>query len=98
MTLKTRNGFDFDSFDRFDYDLCEVLLSYLTLRDKIRLECCSKQWKSLIYNKQKLIFISCTEERNDSINLPTNISNNLIKFQKLLKKFILIEEICIFSR
>jgi len=59
MTPKTRNGFDFDSFDRFDYYLCEVLLSYLTLRDKIRLECCSKQWKSLIYNKQKLIFISC---------------------------------------
>ena len=41
--------------DRFGDDLTELILQYLTLEDKIRLECVSKQWRRLIYNKQFVI-------------------------------------------
>jgi hypothetical protein len=45
-----------DSFsDRFCDDLCEVLLSYLSLEDKIRFECVSKQFQNCIYIKQNTI-------------------------------------------
>ena len=44
-----------DSFDRFGDDLTELILSYLTLEDKVRLECVSKQWRSLVFNKQLVI-------------------------------------------
>ncbi len=42
MISKTKNSFNFNSFDRFNDDLCEVLVSYLSISDKIRLECVSK--------------------------------------------------------
>ena len=41
-----------NSFDRFGDDLTELILQYLTFEDKVRLECVSKQWRRLIYNKQ----------------------------------------------
>jgi hypothetical protein len=41
-----------DSFDRFGDDLCELLLSYLTIEHKFGFECVSKQWQRLVYNKQ----------------------------------------------
>ena len=41
-----------NSFDRFSDDLTELILSYLTLEDKIRLECLSKQCRRLVFNKQ----------------------------------------------
>ena len=44
-----------DSMDRFGDDLTEEVLQYLTFEDKIRLECVSKQWQRLIYNKQFVI-------------------------------------------
>lgn len=47
--------FSADSFDRFGDDLCELLLSYLSFNDKIRLECVSKQWKRLVYSKQLVL-------------------------------------------
>ena len=47
--------FNSDSFDRFGDDLCELLLSYLTFEDKIRLQCVSKQWKRTILNKQYVV-------------------------------------------
>ena len=46
-----------DSMLRFGDDLTEEILQYLTLEDKIRLECVSKQWQRLIYNKQYKICI-----------------------------------------
>ena len=39
-----------DSFDRFGDDLSELVLSYLTFEDQIRLECVSKQWKRLVFS------------------------------------------------
>ena len=41
-----------NSFDRLGDDLTELILQYLTFEDKVRLECVSKQWRRLIYNKQ----------------------------------------------
>ena len=46
-----------NTFDRFGDDLTELILQYLTFEDKIRLECVSKQWRRLIYNKQFVIVI-----------------------------------------
>ncbi|XP_054155934.1 uncharacterized protein LOC128954384 [Oppia nitens] len=46
-----------DSFDRFGDDLCQLLLQYLLIEDKVRLESVSKQWSTLIFNTQNyLIF------------------------------------------
>ena len=44
-----------NSFDRFGDDLTELILQYLTFEDKVRLECVSKQWRRLVYNKQFVI-------------------------------------------
>jgi hypothetical protein len=56
-----------DSFsDRICDDLCQVLLSFLSFEDKIRFECVSKQWKTLIFNKQNAIQI------NDFLDLKEN--------------------------
>ena len=41
-----------DSMDRFGDDLTELILSYLTFKDKIRLESVSKQWQRCISEKQ----------------------------------------------
>ncbi|XP_054155952.1 uncharacterized protein LOC128954401 [Oppia nitens] len=41
-----------DSFDRFGANLTEVLLQYLPIDDKLRLESVSKRWQSLIFNGQ----------------------------------------------
>ena len=49
-----RNSFS----DRICDDLCQVLLKYLSFEDKIRFECVSKQWKTLIFNKQNSIEIN----------------------------------------
>ncbi|XP_054155922.1 uncharacterized protein LOC128954372 [Oppia nitens] len=46
-----------DSFDRFGDDLTELLLQYLPLEDRLRLQSVSKQWLALIFNTQtQLIF------------------------------------------
>ena len=52
-----------DSMDRLGDDLTEVILQYLTFKDKIRLECVSKQWQRCVYQRQFVIEI--TEDVND---------------------------------
>ncbi len=97
MNSKTNNGFNFDSFDRFSDDLCQLLLSYLSISDKTRLECVSKQWKSLIFNNQKLIVFKQRGEGNeiDTIFLTCNLSLNESLFVKLLQKFRFVERVLI---
>jgi hypothetical protein len=68
MFNKTKNGIQFDSFDRFGDDLCEVLISYLSISDKIGFECVSKQWKSLIFNKQKSIEVNFAKKVMTQLN------------------------------
>jgi hypothetical protein len=52
---KTKCGFNFDSFDRFDDDLCQLLFTYFTFKEKVIYECVSKKWKSLLFNEQKVL-------------------------------------------
>ncbi len=64
---KTESGFNCDSFERFGDDLCELLLSYLSISDKIHFECVSKQWQRLILNKQnQIVFSNCVKNNMDS--------------------------------
>jgi len=44
-----------ESFDRISDNLCELLLSYLSISESVKFECVSKQWRSLIFNNQKKI-------------------------------------------
>jgi hypothetical protein len=55
---KTKSGFNSNSFERFGDDLCELLLRYLSISDKIHFECVSKQWQRLVFNKQQKLFIT----------------------------------------
>ena len=57
MTLMFDNRIDIkgyrkDSMDRFGDDLTELILSFITLEDALRLECVSKQWKRCVFDKQ----------------------------------------------
>ncbi len=45
--IKRRQSFD----DRICDDLCEVILQYLPLEDKLRLECVSKQFQRTVFQK-----------------------------------------------
>ena len=94
------------SFNRFGSDLSELILSYLSVSDKLTLECLSKHTRSLIFNKQKSIIIS-----NNYVNYGNNSSvNHLLTqnqdfkrlfniekqlFAELLSKFRSIEELTI---
>ena len=50
-----------DSMDRFGNDLTELILSFFTIEDTLRLECVSKQWKRYIFGKHFwLIVLSST--------------------------------------
>ena len=47
-----------DSFDeRFCDDLCEEVLQYLPLKDKLRLECISKQFQKTVFKKQNKVIL-----------------------------------------
>jgi hypothetical protein len=93
MVSKTKSGYFVNSFDRFDDDLCELLLNYLPVIDKIRFECVSKQWKSLIFNRQQSLQICSNgminsvliKTSNETIQVPKNANKTL--FKSLFKKF-----------
>ena len=61
MSYKTIDSYYVNSFDRFGDDLCQLILTYLPLIQKIRFQCISKQWKSLIFNKQKILYLNNLE-------------------------------------
>ena len=44
-----------DSLDRYGDDLCEEILSYLSLEDCFRFECLSKQWKRSVFAKRSTL-------------------------------------------
>src|SRR5579875_1847385 len=50
--------FSCDSMERFGDDLCELILSYLLSEDCHRLQCVSKQWQRLIYNKKSTLVVT----------------------------------------
>ena len=55
-----------NSFNRFGDDLTELILQYLTFEDKVRLECVSKQWRRLVFNKQFTIELKPNLGRKNS--------------------------------
>ena len=57
-----------DSMDRLGDDLTELILQYLTFEDKVRLECVSKQWRRLVFNKQFVIELMLNSNSKNSIN------------------------------
>ena len=67
-----------NSFDRFGDDLTEVILQYLTFEDKVRLECVSKQWRRLIFNKQFVIeILSDSNQTKNSLDLYRKLERGL---------------------
>ena len=59
------NGYRKDSMDRFGDDLTELIVSYLWFEDKVRLECVSKQWRRIVFNKQFGIEFSSYPSKNN---------------------------------
>ena len=88
-----------DSFDdRFCDDLYEVLLQFLSLEYKLRLQCVSKQFERTVFKRQYELYLNVmnpAEHKDYSENISRNqrISNyyyieeqNLHSFEALLKK------------
>ena len=63
--MNDSNGYRKDSMDRFGDDLTEDILSYLWFEDKVRLECVSKQWRRLVFNKQFAIEFNYYESKHN---------------------------------
>ena len=63
------------SFDRFGDDLIELVLSYLSLKKCFRFRCVSKQWKRLIFNKQKHLDLSRNSHSNELEIILKNCAN-----------------------
>jgi hypothetical protein len=51
-----------DSFDRFDDDLCKLLISRLPVDEKMHFECVSKQWQRSLFERTR--FVCINEELN----------------------------------
>ena len=88
-----------ESFNRFGDDLSELIVSYLSISDKIRFECISKQFKRLVFNKQKSLIIrefNYNSDNNCNNLLLTNIKNNNNRndlLETIIKKFRFLREI-----
>lgn len=89
-------------YERFCDDLCELILSYLSIEDKFRLESVSKQFQRCIFNKQFVIQLKNSSEQKYSTNLFNCLihkSNskyiNIKSFEILLKKCKFCNEILI---
>ena len=86
-TNNSGNNSGNNSFNRFDDDLSEVLITYLSIEDKFRFECLSKQWQRLVFNKEKQLTI---DFRSDDQKLFTKDNNwviNSTKLESILKKW-----------
>ena len=76
-----------DSFDvRIDDDLFEFIVSYLPIEDKLRYESVSKRFQRFVFNKQKVLKITCYEDSVHNLNEDILVDDyNSLK--TLLKKF-----------
>ena len=76
-----------DSFDdRFCDYLSEVILQYLPLKDKLRLEGVSKQFQRIVFQRQYDLYIKGREQNvilSDSSNSYYNFNNRYIEVQSL---------------
>ena len=62
--------------------MCEEILQYLTFEDKVRLECVSKQWRRLVFNKQFDIEINSNQLHRSK----TSLKIFQLTIQSVLKK------------
>ena len=75
-----------DSFDdRICDDLCEDLLSYLPIEDKIRMQCVSKQFRRLLHRRQYDLTVS-----RQTLGHRYRRAFDAKTFESLLKRFPLI--------
>ena len=64
LNERKENNYRSDSFeDRFCDDLCEDILQYLSLEDKFRLECVSKQFERTVFKRQYELFLNVWEKK-----------------------------------
>ena len=77
-------GYTKESMDRFGDDLTELILQYLTFEDKVRLECVSKQWRRLVFNKQFVIELDIGSK--EKIIGQNELYLNVQLLESLLKK------------
>jgi hypothetical protein len=78
-----------DSFDRYGDDLCEKILSFLSIEQKFKFECVSKQWKHLIFNKQQKLIINIISDYKstfDTLRRPTDRPENSYIWEIIFKK------------
>ena len=61
--VESKDNYRRDSFsDSFWDDLCEDILQYLSLEDKLRLECVSKQFQRTVFQRQYKLNLSISRE------------------------------------
>ena len=87
-TDSDKNFITKDSMLRFGDDLTELILSYLTLEDKIRLECVSKQWQRLVFNKQfefGMNFIQAMKDKRSHWTMKQMLESLLKKCPNIMK-------------
>ena len=56
-SLRSERKYSSDSFQRFGDHLCELLLSYLSVKQKKRFECVSKQWQRFVVKKEQKLSV-----------------------------------------
>ena len=62
-----------DSFcDRFCDDLCEDILQYLSLEDKLKIQCVSKQIQRTVFKRQYELFVHITDPRISTFGFGQN--------------------------
>ncbi|CAG2100563.1 unnamed protein product [Medioppia subpectinata] len=72
----------YNSFDRFGDDLCQLLLSFLPLKERFRYEFISRQWHRLVFTTQSDLIIddNLCDTANDNKILSDDLSRMKILF------------------
>ncbi|XP_054155937.1 uncharacterized protein LOC128954386 [Oppia nitens] len=75
-----------DSFDRFGDDLCQLLLTNLPIKDRLKLQSVSKQWQSLIFNTQTHLVFSKKLLNKMSLDSMSDYYQTIKLFHLLVRK------------
>ncbi|XP_054155951.1 uncharacterized protein LOC128954400 [Oppia nitens] len=75
-----------DSFDRFGDDLCQLLLQYFQMDDRLRLQSVSKQWLALIFTTQTDLVFDDKLLKLFGMNSFFNKKQTLKLFKSIVKK------------
>jgi hypothetical protein len=75
--MSAKSEYNFRSFDRFGDDLCELLLSYLSISDCFWFECVSKQWKRVVFKRQNRL-----EFNDQRLKTYRNLTRNVLSLMR----------------